>query len=78
MLPAALQAWGARRLCYEWDGEPYAQARDATAREQAQALGCAVFDSVSHTLYDPRAVISANKGAPPLTYAVRSTSSACG
>ncbi len=97
MLPAALKAWGVRRLCFEWDSEPYATQRDAQATQQAQALGCEVRNGaaaalvstqrcadagfallhqvvcpVSHTLYDPRAVIAANGGKPPLTYTARS------
>jgi cryptochrome len=95
VLPAALRAWGARRLCFEWDSEPYATQRDAQATQQASALGCEVrahalckrkiccadavtcfaflqvVCPVSHTLYDPRAVIAANGGKPPLTYTAR-------
>ena len=71
MLPEALRAWGATRLCFEWDSEEYALARDAQAARDAAALGCAVVCPVSNTLYDPRAVIAAYGGRPPLTYTVR-------
>jgi cryptochrome len=76
VLPAALRAWGASRLCFEWDSEPYALARDKAAAAAARDLGCDVRCPVSHTLYDPRAVIAANGGKPPLTYTVRARSSA--
>jgi cryptochrome len=71
VLPEALRAWGATRLCFEWDSEEYALARDAQATRDAQALGCTVVSPVSNTLYDPRAVIAAYGGRPPLTYTVR-------
>ena len=59
----------ARRRIRDW--EPYAQSRDAAVSAAAKALGCDVRTPVSHTIYDPRAVIRANKGTPPLTYTVR-------
>ena len=91
VLPRALKAWSAKRMCFEWcvaarvqgakrtpdgslhtprtrDWEPYAQARDDAARQAAQAVNCEVVTPVGHTMYDPRAVIAANKGSPPLTY----------
>ena len=71
MLPEALKAWGAKKLCFEWDSEPYAQARDAAATQAAQAAGCEVVSCVSHTIYDPRAVLRANKGKPTFAYQAR-------
>ena len=53
------------------DWEPYAQSRDAAVTAAARDLGCDVRTPVSHTIYDPRAVICANKGTPPLTYTVQ-------
>jgi len=50
------------------DSETDALARDERVSQAAQAAGCEVRCRVSHTLYDPRAVISANNGTPPLTY----------
>ena len=68
VLPAVLRAVDARRLCFEWDSEPYALSRDAAVSVAAAAARCEVHSPVSHTFYDPRQVIAANKGKAPLTY----------
>lgn len=101
VLPAAIKAWGATRLCFEFDSEPYgafpncrssiptpkrpaqpdlhrltgdrhlrraARVRDEEAARAAAALGCEVKVEVSHTLYDPRAVVARCGGKAPVSY----------
>ncbi|URE37948.1 FAD binding domain of DNA photolyase [Musa troglodytarum] len=59
-----LKDWNIRKVCYEFDTEPYGQARDRQVTDFARQLGIEVFSPVSHTLFDP----AENGGRPPLTY----------
>ncbi|XP_064936443.1 (6-4)DNA photolyase isoform X2 [Musa acuminata AAA Group] len=63
-----LKDWNIRKLCYEFDTEPYGQARDRQVTDFASQHGIEVFSPVSHTLFDPAEVIKKNGGRPPLTY----------
>ncbi|CAA6666361.1 unnamed protein product [Spirodela intermedia] len=63
-----LREWNIGKLCYEFDTEPYGQARDARVKDFASGSGIEVFSPVSHTLFDPAHVIQKNGGKPPLTY----------
>ncbi|XP_059474948.1 cryptochrome-1 [Neocloeon triangulifer] len=56
------------RVCYERDCEPIWRARDAAVRATCAERGVRCVECVSHTLWDPRAVLRANGGTPPLTY----------
>ena len=68
VLPAAWSEWGVTRVAWEADTEGYAVERDEKVAAAARAAGLAVSTHASHTLWDPAAVIAANKGSPPLTY----------
>jgi cryptochrome len=67
VLPRALAEWGAAKLCFERDFEPYALERDTAARAAAAAAGAAVHAPASHTLYDLEALAAAAGGKAPLT-----------
>lgn len=47
-----------------------ARVRDAEAAQAAAALGCEVKVTVSHTLYDPRAIVAKCGGKAPASYQV--------
>ncbi|KAH7330834.1 hypothetical protein KP509_20G004300 [Ceratopteris richardii] len=68
IIPELLKKWNIRRLCFEFDTEPYAQARDNKVKEAALKLGVGVFSPISHTIFDPQETIRKNGGTPPLTY----------
>lgn len=59
---------GIRRLCFEQDCEPVWQARDERVARACGEVGLECREHVSHTLWEPDAVIRANGGIPPLTY----------
>ncbi|WOL11929.1 (6-4)DNA photolyase [Canna indica] len=63
-----IKEWRIGKLCYEFDSEPYGQARDKQVEDFTSKLGIEVFTPVSHTLFDPVEVITKNGGRPPLTY----------
>nr|DAD44841.1 TPA_asm: hypothetical protein HUJ06_003071 [Nelumbo nucifera] len=63
-----LKEWGVKKLCFEYDTEPYYQAMDDRVKDHASALGMEVFSPVSHTLFNPVKIIEKNGGAPPLSY----------
>ncbi|KAL5575657.1 hypothetical protein UlMin_017356 [Ulmus minor] len=68
VLIRCLKQWDVKRLCFEYDTEPYYQAMDAKVKEFATAAGIEVFSPVSHTLFNPADIIQKNGGKPPLTY----------
>ncbi|KAL5575630.1 hypothetical protein UlMin_017329 [Ulmus minor] len=68
VLIRCLKQWDVKRLCFEYDTEPYYQAMDAKVKEFATAAGIEVFSPVSHTLFNPADIIHKNGGKPPLTY----------
>lgn len=68
VLVRCLEQWNIKKLCYEYDTDPYYQAMDARVQKHASSMGIDIFSPVSHTLFDPRAIIEKNGGKPPLTY----------
>lgn len=56
------------KICFEQDCEPIWNRRDDSVRALCNDLGIEAVEKVSHTLWDPRTVISTNGGIPPLTY----------
>ncbi|XP_024026150.1 (6-4)DNA photolyase [Morus notabilis] len=68
ILIRCLKQWDVKRLCFEYDSEPYYQAMDVKVKEYAAANGIEVFSPVSHTLFDPADIIQKNGGKPPLSY----------
>ncbi|XP_023343983.1 cryptochrome-1, partial [Eurytemora carolleeae] len=63
-----IRDWDARLLTWEEDTEPYAVSRDAKIKNIAKDLNVEVKTFCGHTLYNPEAIIAANKGDVPLTY----------
>ncbi|KAL7191392.1 hypothetical protein ACSBR2_023462 [Camellia fascicularis] len=63
-----LKEWDIKKLCFEYDTEPYYQALDIKVKNYASAAGIEVFSPVSHTLFNPADIIQKNGGRPPLTY----------
>ncbi|KAK9677185.1 hypothetical protein RND81_11G126300 [Saponaria officinalis] len=63
-----LQQWNIKKLCFEYDSDPYYQALDARIEKYTSSAGIEIFSPVSHTLFDPRDIIKKNGGKPPLTY----------
>ncbi|KAM6585887.1 hypothetical protein CsatB_012889 [Cannabis sativa] len=63
-----LKQWDVKKLCFEYDTEPYYQALDVRVKDYASAAGIEVFSPVSHTLFNPGDIIQKNGGKPPLTY----------
>ncbi|XP_039961054.1 cryptochrome-1 [Bactrocera tryoni] len=56
------------KICFEQDCEPIWNRRDDSVRALCNDLDIEAVEKVSHTLWDPRTVISTNGGIPPLTY----------
>jgi cryptochrome len=56
------------KLCFEQDCEPIWRARDDAVRALCNERGIECLEFVSHTLWDPKAIIHCNGGTPPLTY----------
>ncbi|KAI8529492.1 hypothetical protein RHMOL_Rhmol12G0228600 [Rhododendron molle] len=52
-----LKEWDIKRLCFEYDTEPYYQALDIKVKNYASAAGIEVFSPVSHTLFNPADII---------------------
>ncbi|RDX85811.1 (6-4)DNA photolyase [Mucuna pruriens] len=63
-----LKEWNVRKLCFEYDTEPYYQALDVKVKSFALAAGIEIFSPVSHTLFNPTDIIKTNGGKPPLSY----------
>ncbi|CAK9164838.1 unnamed protein product [Ilex paraguariensis] len=63
-----LKEWDIKKLCFEYDTEPYYQALDAKLKNHASVAGIEVFSPVSHTLFNPADIIQKNGGKPPLSY----------
>ncbi|EPS64244.1 hypothetical protein M569_10537, partial [Genlisea aurea] len=60
--------WNVRKLCFEFDSEPYYQAIDDKVKKFCASTSVETFSPVSHTIYDPADIIRKNGGKPPLTY----------
>lgn len=63
-----LKEWNIKKLCFEYDTEPYYQALDIKVKNYACVAGIDVFSPVSHTLFNPAEIIEKNGGRPPLSY----------
>lgn len=68
VIPDLLKKWNIKRLCFEFDTEPYAQTRDKSVKEAAAAAAVDVFCPISNTIFNPEETIRKNGGSPPLTY----------
>ncbi|ESQ48397.1 hypothetical protein EUTSA_v10020425mg [Eutrema salsugineum] len=68
ILVRCLQEWKVKRLCFEYDTDPYYQALDFKVKDYASSTGVEVFSPVSHTLFNPSDIIAKNGGKPPLSY----------
>ncbi|GFP96357.1 (6-4)dna photolyase [Phtheirospermum japonicum] len=63
-----LKEWSIKKLCFEFDTDPYYQALDDKVKKYADAAGIEIFSPVSHTIFNPADIIQKNGGRPPLTY----------
>ncbi|KAL1565070.1 (6-4)DNA photolyase [Salvia divinorum] len=63
-----LSEWSIKKLCFEFDTEPYYQSLDDKIRKYATAAGIEIYSPVSHTLFNPADIIEKNGGKPPSTY----------
>ncbi|KAA8541884.1 hypothetical protein F0562_023036 [Nyssa sinensis] len=68
VLIRCLKEWDIRKLCFEYDTDPYYQALDIKVKNYASVAGIEIFSPVSHTLFDPADIIQKNGGRPPLSY----------
>ncbi|XP_039290665.1 cryptochrome-1 [Nilaparvata lugens] len=57
-----------KTLCFEQDCEPIWAERDNAVKSFCDGAGVKWIEKVSHTLWNPKEVIEANGGVPPLTY----------
>jgi len=60
--------WGITHVSFELDLEPIWQERDCAVVDQLECMNVEVIGKVSYTLWDPRDMIKANGGSPPLTF----------
>lgn len=56
------------KVYFEQDCEPIWKKRDDAVRALCVERGIECVEFVSHTLWDPKAIINCNGGTPPLTY----------
>ncbi|GMH03643.1 hypothetical protein Nepgr_005482 [Nepenthes gracilis] len=68
VLIRCLKQWNVKRLCFEYDTDPYYQDLDRRVKKYTSMAGVEVFSPVSHTLFNPEDIIQKNGGKPPLTY----------
>ncbi|XP_057473175.1 (6-4)DNA photolyase isoform X3 [Actinidia eriantha] len=68
VLLRCLKEWNIKKICFEYDTEPYYQGLDIKVKNYASATGIEVFSPVSHTLFNPADIIQKNDGRPPLSY----------
>ncbi|KHG04636.1 (6-4)DNA photolyase -like protein [Gossypium arboreum] len=62
--------WDVRKLCFEYDTDPYYQALDDKVKNYASAAGIEVFSPVSHTIFDPADIIEKLAGEPSFSLSV--------
>lgn len=55
-------------ICFEQDCEPIWKNRDDLVKFYCGQNDILCIEEVSHTLWNPKEVIEANDGIPPLTY----------
>ncbi|KAK6148945.1 hypothetical protein DH2020_016470 [Rehmannia glutinosa] len=63
-----LKEWSIKKLCFEFDTDPYYQALDDKMKKYAAGGGIEIFSPVSHTIFNPADIIQKNGGRPPLSY----------
>ncbi|KAL7099768.1 hypothetical protein ACP275_09G106100 [Erythranthe tilingii] len=63
-----LKEWSIKKLCFEFDTDPYYRSLDDKVKIYAAGAGVEIFSPVSHTLFNPADIIHKNRGRPPLTY----------
>ncbi|KAI3766712.1 hypothetical protein L2E82_16782 [Cichorium intybus] len=68
VLIRCLKEWDIKRLCFEYDTDPYYQALDRKVKNYASESGIEIFSPMSHTLFNPSEIIEKNGGKPPLSY----------
>ncbi|XWS11845.1 hypothetical protein CRYUN_Cryun37aG0036000 [Craigia yunnanensis] len=68
VLIRCLKEWDVKKLCFEYDTDPYYQALDNKVKNHASSAGIEIFSPVSHTLFNPTDIIEKNGGRPPLSY----------
>ncbi|OMO54266.1 Cytochrome c oxidase, subunit Vb [Corchorus capsularis] len=68
VLIRCLKEWDVKKLCFEYDTDPYYQALSNKVKDYASSAGIEVFSPVSHTLFNPADIIEKNGGKPPLSY----------
>ncbi|CAB4303249.1 unnamed protein product [Prunus armeniaca] len=68
VLIRCLKEWDVKKLCFEYDTEPYYQALDVKVKSHASTAGIEIYSPVSHTLFNPADIIRKNGGKPPLSY----------
>ncbi|KAK6284633.1 hypothetical protein POUND7_003585 [Theobroma cacao] len=68
VLIRCLKEWDVKKICFEYDTDPYYQALDNKIKNYASLAGIEVFSPVSHTLFNPADIIEKNGGRPPLSY----------
>lgn len=68
VLIRCLKEWDVKKLCFEYDTEPYYQALDVKVKSYASTAGIEIYSPVSHTLFNPADIIRKNGGKPPLSY----------
>ncbi|KAK3593872.1 hypothetical protein CHS0354_011477 [Potamilus streckersoni] len=64
------EEWGVTKLTFEQDPEPVWKARDNEIKQLCYEKGVTCIECISHTLWDPKQIIEANGGCPPLTYEI--------
>lgn len=67
VLPVMWKSWGITHIVWEQDPNAYARVRDAKIRELAKEAGVEVVEQPGRHLYDPEAVVQANKDKPTMT-----------
>lgn len=68
VLSHCFKEWNIKKLCFEYDTDPYYRALDIKVKTHASTFGIEVFSPVSHTLFNPEEIIAKNGGSPPLSY----------
>ncbi len=61
VVPRLLKEWRVKMISFEADTEPYSEERDSKVRAAAKEAGVKVVEKVSHTIFNPGAVIKVKK-----------------
>ncbi|TXG48555.1 hypothetical protein EZV62_016525 [Acer yangbiense] len=54
---SGLLQWNVKKICFEYDTDPYYQALDMKVKNYVSSAGIEVFSPVSHTLFNPADII---------------------